>query len=127
VCKETADWKELTRNFKVNFSFEDDAPLIKSSLYVIKNDIFSLEDSIRLVLVCSTHRYYATIEKVLHCYNVIEEDKEEDEDPRNVQIPKTKGEHEIEGPKLESVVYEKPLRTRKVNICIEYKPKFVNI
>jgi hypothetical protein len=54
VHRETADWEELTQNFKVTFSFEDDAPLIDSTLQVIKNNIFSAEDSIELVHVCST-------------------------------------------------------------------------
>jgi hypothetical protein len=43
VQKETADWEELTQNFKVIFSFENDA-LIGSVLQVIKNKIFSVED-----------------------------------------------------------------------------------
>jgi hypothetical protein len=82
VRRETTDWEELTRNFKVTFSFEDDAPLIDSTLQVIKNNIFSAEDSIELVPVCSAHRYSVTVEEVLHCYNVVEEDQEEDEDPK---------------------------------------------
>jgi hypothetical protein len=45
----------------------------------------------------------------LECYNVAREDQEE-EDPRNVKVPKTEGEHAIEGPKLEYFVYVKPLR-----------------
>jgi hypothetical protein len=54
----------------------------------------------------------------LHCYNVVEEDQEEEEDPINVKIPETKGVHVIEGPKLEYVLYPKPLRMHKVNFCI---------
>jgi hypothetical protein len=92
VRRETTDWEELTQNFKVTFSFEDDAPLIDSTLQVIKNNIFSSEDSIELVPVCSMHRSSVTVEEVLHCYNVVEEDQEEDEDPRNVKIPETEGE-----------------------------------
>jgi hypothetical protein len=41
VGKGTTDWEELNQNFKVTFSFEDDAPLIESSLPVIKNNIFT--------------------------------------------------------------------------------------
>jgi hypothetical protein len=51
-----------------------------------------------------------TVEEVLHCYNVVEEDQE-DEDPRNLQIPETEGECAVEGPELESTIYAKPLRT----------------
>jgi hypothetical protein len=55
----------------------------------------------------STPRVTATVEEVLHYYNVVEEDQE-DEDPRNLQIPETEGEHAVEGPQLESMVYAKP-------------------
>jgi hypothetical protein len=33
----------------------------------------------------------------------------------------------VEGPKIEFVVYAKPLRMHKVNIGTEEKPKFTNI
>jgi hypothetical protein len=60
VCKETTDWEELMHNFKVTFSFENDAPLVDSALQVIKNNFFLVEDSIELVPVCSAHRYSTT-------------------------------------------------------------------
>jgi hypothetical protein len=62
----------------------------------------------------------------LHCYNIVEKDQEY-EDPRNFKIPEIKGENIVEGPQLETTVYAKPLKTRKVNIGIEDKPNFVNI
>jgi hypothetical protein len=40
---------------------------------------------------------------------------------------KTKGEHAVEGPKLESVEYANPLRMHKVNIGTKDNPKFTNI
>jgi hypothetical protein len=43
VCRGTRDWEELTRNFKVMFSFENNNPLIDSALQVIKNNIFATE------------------------------------------------------------------------------------
>jgi hypothetical protein len=68
----------LTRNFKVTFSFENNNPLIDSALQVIKNNIFAIEGP-----MYSTPRVTVTIEEVLHCYNVVEENQE-DEDPRNL-------------------------------------------
>jgi hypothetical protein len=73
------------------------------------------------------HIYTMKVGEFFHCYNVVEEDKEEDEDPRNVKIPKTEGECIVEGPQLELFVYAKPLRIHKVNIGVEDKPKFVKI
>jgi hypothetical protein len=126
MCRETVDWEELTNNFKVTFSFEDDSPSVETNLQFIKDKIFSLEDSIELVPICSMHRSSMTILEVLECYIEVGEDQE-DEHPRNLQIPEMEGEHAVDSPKFESVFYSKPLRTHKVNIGIEDKPKFVNI
>jgi hypothetical protein len=43
VHRGTRDWEELTRNFKVTFSFENNNLLIDSALQVIKNNIFAIE------------------------------------------------------------------------------------
>jgi hypothetical protein len=58
----------------------------------------------------SEPRVTVTYKEILHFYNVVEEYQDE-EDPRNVQIPKIEGERTVEGPKIESIVYEKPLKT----------------
>jgi hypothetical protein len=71
-------------------------------------------------------RYSVTVQEVLECYNVVGEDQE-DEDPRNLQVPETEGEHTVEGPELESVEYAKSLKTHKVNIGTKDNPKFTNI
>jgi hypothetical protein len=57
----------------------------------------------------SSPRFTSTVEEVFHCYNVVEQYQEE-EDPRNVKILETEGERAVEGPKLKSVIYAKPLR-----------------
>jgi len=72
--------------------------LIEIVLQVIKNNIFSSEDSIEIVPICSVHRYSATVEEVFHYYNVYKEEKEEDKDPRNVKMQEIEGEHTVEGP-----------------------------
>jgi hypothetical protein len=54
-------------------------------------------------------------QEVLECYNIAGEEQK-DEDPRNLQVSKTEGECAVEGPKLEFVMYEKSLKTCKVNI-----------
>jgi hypothetical protein len=79
-----------------------------------------------VVPVCSVHRTSMTVHELLECYNVAQEDQDE-EDPINIQIPETEGKHTVEGPELESVVYAQPLRTRKVNIGTKENPKFVQI
>lgn len=47
---------------------------------------------------------------MLECYNV--KAKEEDEDPRNINIPETEGHHKVEGPQLENLDITEPLKTR---------------
>jgi hypothetical protein len=41
--KETIYWEDLTRNFKVTFNFEDEAPSIDTTLQSIKDNIFTSE------------------------------------------------------------------------------------
>jgi len=92
------DWEELKRNFKVTFSFENNNLLIDSTLQVIKNNIFQTK-----VLMYNTPRVTTRVYEVFHCYNVVEENQE-DEYPRKFQIPKNEGEHAIEGLELESTI-----------------------
>jgi hypothetical protein len=47
--------------------------------------------------MCSAHRASMTIHELLECYNVSKEEQDE-EDPRNIQVPETEGEHIVEGP-----------------------------
>jgi len=61
--------EELTRNFKVTFGFENNNYLIDSYLQVIKNNIFTTE-----VSMYSGPRVIVTVEEVLQCYNVVEEE-----------------------------------------------------
>jgi hypothetical protein len=77
VCRGIIYWEYLTRKFKVTFNFEDDALSIDIALYFIKNNIFSSEDSLELVPLCSVHRSSVTVEEVLECYNIVEEDQED--------------------------------------------------
>jgi hypothetical protein len=81
----------LTGNFKVTFCFENNNPLIDSALQVIKNKFFVIKGS-----MYNTPRVIATVEEVLHYYNVAKEDQEE-EDPRNLQILETERELTVEG------------------------------
>jgi hypothetical protein len=45
-----------------------------------------------VVPLCSAHKAKMTVQKLLECYNVTEEEYEE-EDPRNVQVPERQKEH----------------------------------
>jgi hypothetical protein len=45
----------------------------------------------------------------------------------NLKILESKGESAIEGPNIESIEYENPLKIHKVNIGMKDDPKFANI
>ena len=60
----------------------------------------------------------------LECYNVTT--KEEDEDPRKINLRETKGNCEVEGPQLDNPYITEMLKTRKLNIGTEEELKFAN-
>jgi hypothetical protein len=62
----------------------------------------------------------------LSCYHVEEKALDED-DPRNVQIIEIEGKREVEGPFLESEVFDAPIKVKKVNIGTTDNPKMVSI
>ena len=53
--------------------------------------------------------------------------KGEDEDPRNINIPKAEGHCEVEGLQLEISEITAPLKTKQVKIGTEAEPKFAKI
>lgn len=71
------------------------------------------------------HDWTTQLSQALECYNVTPE--EEDEDPRKLNIPETKGHREVEGLQLENLDIIKPLKTRHLNIGMEAEPKFAKI
>ena len=101
----------MIKHFITTFSFEDDIPSIGKVLQVIKRKVF---EEITLPEEeqpeWDVHMQYA-----LACYNLAMddgdgEDNEEtkDEDSRNIDIPETEGEHEVQGPKLHSLMWQSP-------------------
>jgi hypothetical protein len=58
---------------------------------MIKQKIFTEEESMEVISVCSTHNASMMVHKLLECYNVTQEDQD-DEDPCNIQVPETEGE-----------------------------------
>jgi len=53
--------------------------------------------------------------------------EEEDEDLRNINIPKTEGNHKVEGLQTENLDITASQKTRQVNIGTEAELKFENI
>ena len=116
----TKDWSLLIDAFKLTFGFESEYPKIDDALEVIRTKIF--EDA---PFPLFNQLDWATqLETTLECYNFT---ADEDEDPRNVNIPESEGSHEVEGPKLEVPEITKNVNLKKVNIGIESNPKIASI
>ena len=60
----------------------------------------------------------------MECYNLVEEG-EEDENPRNINIPESEGTFDVQGPELK--IPAKPIKIKKVNIGTKEEPKFASI
>jgi len=63
------------------------------------------EGKLEIVPTCSTQKDSMTTHKLLECYRIIEDDKEE-EDPRNIHVSKIEGDHDVVGPTLESYTHK---------------------
>ena len=61
----------------------------------------------------------------MECYNFIAD--EEEEDPRNVNIPELEGSYDVQGPELELPKIIEKVKIKKINIGIEADPKFASI
>lgn len=120
--QKTAEWDVLKESFLLTFNFEDRFECIDKSLQEIKDAIFKMpEEPITQV----QPEWNTQLRHALECYNVtIQEGKE---DPRNISIPESRGQHKVMGPKAEVHDISNPLKDKQVNIGLEAQPKFVNI
>ena len=50
--------------------------------------------------------------------------EEDDDDPRNINIPETEGYREVRGPSIEDIDITAPLKTKHVNIGTDAKLKY---
>jgi hypothetical protein len=80
----------IDSEIQTTFTFEHESPSIYATLQVIRTKIFSEVETMEVVPISSAHKANMSVHKLLEFYNVTKEEHEE-EDPRNVQIPDTKG------------------------------------
>ena len=84
--------------------------MVDVTLQVIKAKIF---EEIPVPL-SNMPQWVVTLEKDLELYHIALDI--DDDDLRDVHIPKTKGSQFVEGPEIISYKFLKPLKTKKVNI-----------
>lgn len=66
----------------------------------------------------------AQMETEMECYNFA---AEENDGPRNINIPESEGSHDVQGPALEIPEITEKVKTKKVNIGTDTNPKMASI
>ena len=99
-------------NFLLMFTFESEYPSVDQALDVIKIKIF--EDC--TLSVSAQPEWAIQLEEALECYNFASEPEEEDEDPRNINIPESEGTCDVDGPKLQIPAITEPIKIKQINI-----------
>jgi hypothetical protein len=93
LCLTTLDWYGMTQNFVATFLFECKYPMMDQSLQVVRHKVF--EEALSLPIYQEEDDWIGPLHKLQGCYNI---NVEEDDDPRNVNIAKIKGQRDVEGP-----------------------------
>jgi hypothetical protein len=122
LCLTTSDWYGMTQNFVATFLFESQYPTVDQDLQVVRQKVF--EEAPNLPLEQEEDEWTAPLQKLQGCYNI---NVDEDDDPRNVNITKTEGQRDIEGPGVELPFIGQPIKIKKVNIGTEKAPKLANV
>lgn len=70
------------------------------------------------LFLCEYHRARLHMRDLVECYNIKEDELEEEEDPKKVNINKLEGFREVKRPVLKDYLpeYLKPMKMMKVNI-----------
>lgn len=119
--QETFDWESLTENFITTFIFQDEDVMVQPTLQLIQENFFEQFEQPEE----SLHDWSMFSKRTLKCYK-IDKYQQDDDQPREVNIPETKGERAAERLGI-NPDYTKPLKTRKVNIGIQEVPNFSSI
>ena len=115
------EWEELATSFTHTFEFASDHPTIDVALQIMKDKIFEEIP----IATTNFHQCNKTVHHWMERYNVIGEPN--DDDPLDVNIPKSEGMRTVEGVGISSEQFLSPLNIKKVNIGSLENPKFSNI
>ena len=85
LCRGTITWPLMIDSFELTFSFATEYSSINQALDIIKTKIF--EDC--TLSVHTQPEWAIQLEDALECYNFVVEPEDEDEDPRNINIPES--------------------------------------
>jgi hypothetical protein len=114
LCLITADWEGMTQNFVTTFLFKIQYPSIDQALQIVRHKVF--EEASSLPLQQEEDEWTVPFQKLQGCYNI---NVDEDDDSRKVNLTKTEGQRDVEGPGVELPFIGQPIKIKKVNILIE--------
>ena len=103
----------------LTFSINEDFPALDAAIRLIHTKVFDDKEIVEYQPDWKEQEANA-----VECYNLT---IDEDDDPRNINIPESEGHCEVHGPAVESPEVTRPLKTRKVNIGLEEMPKYATI
>lgn len=119
----TKEWDILCEEFLLTFTFEHRWwDTVVDALQEVKATIFKIPQEPMEVL---QPEWATQLSYALECYNV--NIKDDDEDPRKVNIPETKGYCEVQGPLIEDPDITMPVKTKQVNIGMEVELKYATL
>jgi hypothetical protein len=118
----TSDWYGMTQNFIATFSFGSQYPSLDQDLQFVRHKFF--EEAPSLLVEQEEDEWIGHLQKLQGCYYI---NADEDDDPRNVNITKTKGQRHVEGPGVELPFIGQPIKIKKVNIGTEQAPNLSNV
>ncbi len=115
----TISWVSLADSFVLSFSINDVCPALDTAIRLIHTKVFDDKDIVEYQPDWKEQEANA-----VECYNLA---IDEEDDPRNINIPESEGHCEVHGPEIELPKVTQPLKTRKVNIGSEEMPKYATI
>ena len=121
VCAhhDTVSWDCLFYSFVLTFSINEVSPALDVAIRLIHTKLFDDQEIAEYQLDQKEQEANA-----VECYNLA---IDEDDDPRNINIPELEGHCEVHGPAVEAPEVTQPLKTRTVNIGSEENPKYATI
>jgi hypothetical protein len=117
----TTDWEGMTHNFVTTFLFEIQYLTVDQALQTVRQKVF---EEAPIPLEKEEDEWTAPLQKLQGCYNI---NVDEDDDPRKVNITETKGQRNVEGPKVELPFIGQSIKIKKFNIKTEQTPKLANV
>ena len=119
LCHGAVSWDSIVDSFVLTFSINEVCPTLDAAIRLIHTNVFDDKEIAEYQPDWKEQEANA-----VECYNLA---IDEDDDPRNINIPELEGHYEVHGPAVEAPEVTHPLKTRQVKIGLEEMPKYATI